>query len=88
MTGLGCDVSNSPAVVEPNEAKLANMVLSLCDVLCQERASPRAVASALGVLQWFCLPQRGMLSIFDEVYTFTTRGDPDSMQPLPCCVQG
>ncbi|OLQ01807.1 hypothetical protein AK812_SmicGene15416 [Symbiodinium microadriaticum] len=88
MTGLGCDISNSPAVVEPNQAKLANMVLSLCDVLCQEQASPRAMTSALGVLQWFCLLQRGMLSIFDEVYAFTARGDPDSVQPLPCCVQG
>ena len=88
MTGLGCDLTSSPPLVQPARGKLANTVLALCDVLQQGRASPRALNSLLGVLQWFCLMQRSMFSVFDEVYAFVRRAEPDVVHGLPSSVSG
>ena len=88
MTGLGCDLTSSPPLVQPARGKLANTVLALCDVLQQGRASPRALNSLLGVLQWFCLMQRSMFSVFDEVYAFVRRAEPNVVHGLPSSVSG
>ena len=87
MTGLGCDLSSSPPLVQPARSKLGNIVLALCDLLWLGRASPRALNSILGVLQWFCLMQRGMFSVFDEVYAFVRRAEPNLTHKLPSSVE-
>ena len=87
MTGLGCDINSSPPLVEPALHKIANVVLGICDLLVSKRASPANVNSLLGVLQWFCLLQRSMFSIFDAVYDFVRRPDSSQEQAVPMQVQ-
>ncbi|CAE7302251.1 unnamed protein product [Symbiodinium sp. CCMP2456] len=88
MTGLGCDISSFPPLVEPACRKLGGIVLSLCDLLSSRVASPKAVSSLLGVLQWFSLLQRGMFSMFDEVYKFASQPQQQERKPLPEQVLG
>ena len=83
MTGLGCDIVSSPPMVEPALHKIANVVLGICDLLVSKRASPATVNSLLGVLQWFCLLQRNMFSIFDAVYDFVKHPDSSEEQEVP-----
>ena len=83
MTGLGCEISSSPPLVEPAGRKLGGIVLCLCDLLSSPVASPKAVSSLLGVLQWFSLLQRGMFSVFDEVYKFAGLPQQQERKPLP-----
>ena len=83
MTGPGCDISSSPPLVEPACKKLGGIVLSLCDLLSSPVASPKAISSLLGVLQWFSLLQRGMFSVFDDVYKFVTCPEQQKQQHLP-----
>ena len=78
MTGLGCDISSSPPLVEPAKYKQAETLLVLSDLLEHSTCSPRALSKVLGILQWFCLLQRGMFSIFDKVYAFAQREPSDS----------
>ena len=86
MTGLGCDISSRPALVEPAKDKISQAVLGLCDVLERGTSSPAGMSAILGVLQWFCLLQRGMFSIFDKVYGFIVQEPRAVQQPLPASV--
>ena len=87
MTGLGCDMSSEPPLVEPAKDKLVQLLLAVCDLLERKAGSPQAVNSALGVLQWFYLLQRGMFSILDRVYNFVQQEPANDPRPLPCNLQ-
>ncbi|CAE7209507.1 unnamed protein product [Symbiodinium sp. CCMP2592] len=73
VTALGCDLSNHPALVEPNSAKMAETVRRAIDLLVSRQASPRALNAHIGIWQWFALMQRGLFSIFDAVYAFVQK---------------
>ena len=73
ITALGCDLSSSPPVVDPNKAKLGQCICRTLDLLACGTASPQVFSSILGVWQWFSLLSRPMFSIFDAVYKFARR---------------
>ena len=70
LTGLGCDISASPPMVQPACEKQARLVLATCDLLASEIASPAAVNALLGLQQWFCLLQREC-SAFSRKFTIS-----------------
>ena len=67
LTPLGCDLSNSPAAVQPSRSKLCSCICRTLDLLTEEIASPVGLKSNLGVWEWFALLQRGFFSIYDAV---------------------
>ena len=73
VTALGCDLSNGPAKVEPNSAKLASVTCRTLDLLHNGHASPKAFHALLGIWEWFMLLQRPMFSICASVYDFVRR---------------
>ena len=86
MTALGCSVSSRSATVEPSSEKLLPLFLAWIDLLRKGAASPQGLNRALGLHQWFCLLQRPLFSVFDQVYNFV-RQEPDSVRaPLPSMV--
>ncbi|OLP74045.1 hypothetical protein AK812_SmicGene46529 [Symbiodinium microadriaticum] len=87
MTGLGCDISSTPPLVEPSMDKLGRVVPCMCDLLTRKVASPKAFNSLLGMLQWFCLLQRSMFSVFDKSYGFVQQPAPAKRRSLPEAVQ-
>ena len=87
MTGLGCDISSTPPLVEPSMDKLGRVVPCMCDLLTRKVASPKAFNSLLGMLQWFCLLQRSMFSVFDKSYGFVQQPAPANRRSLPEAVQ-
>ena len=86
LTGLGCDISASPPMVQPACGKQARLVLATCDLLVSEVASPAALNALLGLQQWFCLLQRGMFSIFSQVYDFVREQPESEKQRVPASV--
>ncbi|CAE7665217.1 HET-E1, partial [Symbiodinium pilosum] len=79
MKALGCLISAKTATVEPASEKLVPLFLAWLDVLTKGVASPRGVHRALGVHQWFCLLQRPLFSVFDQIYQFI-RTEPAEVQ--------
>ncbi|CAE7192607.1 unnamed protein product [Symbiodinium natans] len=73
-------------MVQPACEKQARLVLATCDLLASEIASPAAVNALLGLQQWFCLLQRGMLSIFSEVYNFVREQPESEKRRVPASV--
>ncbi|CAE7241849.1 unnamed protein product [Symbiodinium sp. CCMP2592] len=87
MTGLGCDLSSQPPMVQPESSKLCRLVLGLCDLVQQPRCSPNGLSRFLGLLQWFFQLQRGMFSILDRSYAFARLDAPNEKRTLPPGVQ-
>ncbi|OLP95208.1 hypothetical protein AK812_SmicGene22693 [Symbiodinium microadriaticum] len=65
LTGLGCDISASPPMVQPASGKQARLVLATCDLLVSER---------------------GMFSIFSQVYDFVREQPESEKQRVPASV--
>lgn len=87
MVALGCQLTSQPPLVEPECTKLLTLIRDLVDVLDHPRCSPRAFSASLGLGQWFCLLQRPMFSIFDEVYFFGRTEPLDRKRCLPTVVR-
>lgn len=70
----------------PDRTKLGTVLLALIDLLGTRRASPHAVSSILGTLQWFCVLSRAHFSLFDRVFTFVRREPFDDVIDVPLSV--
>lgn len=83
LVGLGCQLTRQPPWAEPEDVKLILLYRTILDVLSNPFASPRAVHGALGLAQWLCLLARGSFSVFDRIYKFTRRSNPNEKQCIP-----
>ena len=83
ITGLGCELSNSPPKVEPAWARLGHLLAGVFELAETRKASPLGVAAALGVAQRFALMSRSFLSIFDDVYGFARLDDGETVRDVP-----
>ena len=83
MTGLGCDLSNTPPLIEPAAEKMKLVTQGILGILLCQKASPVALNSPLGVIQWFFLLQRPCYSVLDKVYEFSRREPQNVVQTLP-----
>ena len=72
---LGVELVNGMQL-HPKRKRFGSLFGGLLDLLTIGMTSPRALHEYLGVLQWACLANRGMLSCFSGVYEFVER--------LPC----
>ena len=84
---LGCDLDLERGIVSPAADKLTKLFSGLVGLLRDPRASPRAFAALLGLLQWFFQLQRGCFSILADSYEFARREPQDLVQPLGLSVQ-
>ena len=69
--------------LHPKRKRLGALFGGLMVLLTDGAASPRATHEYLGVLQWACLANRGLLSCFSRVYEFVERLPPTSTQIVP-----
>ena len=83
MTGLGCDLSNAPPLIEPAAEKMKLVTQGILGIMLCQKASPVALNSLLGVIQWFFLLQRPCYSVLDKVYEFSRREPQNVVQTLP-----
>ena len=70
LTGMGCHLSGSPPRASPDATSIRRCVLAAWGLDALTAASPGAVASLLGVFQWFALLQRPVFSVFRRCYPF------------------
>ena len=71
LTGMGCHLTGNPPRAEPDAKSIKRTVLGAWGLDVCAQATPAAVASLLGVAQWFSLLRRPCFGIFRDVYKFT-----------------
>ena len=77
ITGMGCCLEGDPPRASPDAASARRCVLAVWGLSERKTVMPGAVASLLGVCQWFCLLHRPFFSVFRGVYAFAQQEPQD-----------
>ncbi len=86
LTGMGCHLTGSPPRAEPDANSVKRAVLAAWGLDECTQAAPAAVASLLGVAQWFALLRRPFFGVFRNIYRFTRLEPQDVSADLPIAV--
>ena len=81
-TAMGIDLTGGTQI-GPAAPKLLALLGAVIDLVGHRLASPCEVSSMLGVLQWFDLLNRWMLSCLHSVYGFCREGSSDRVRDVP-----
>ncbi len=83
IVGLGCELSTNPPLAAPESSKLLHLLMAILGLDEVRVSSPRAVHSALGVSNWFCILSRPHFACFEESYGFVRREPAEEAIPVP-----